>query len=87
MPVLTSSRVGDIPIEDIDAAFSASAAAVQEMQSLGADLAAPLLEYGEAQQGMEMFLPLRAVWRKGLKAKDLTHCGPPCHPQASLCTT
>lgn len=46
LPVLTSSRVGDIPIEDIDAAFSASVAAVQEMTALGPALAVPLLQYG-----------------------------------------
>ena len=46
LPVLTSSRVGNIPVEEIDAAFSASVAAVQEMTSLGPALAVPLLQYG-----------------------------------------
>ena len=46
LPTVTSSRVGNIPIEEIDAAFSASVAAVQELQSLGAQLAVPLLQYG-----------------------------------------
>jgi hypothetical protein len=47
LPALTSSRLGDIPLGDIDAAFSASVAAVREMAALGVGLAVPLLEYGE----------------------------------------
>ncbi|EFN55954.1 hypothetical protein CHLNCDRAFT_145264 [Chlorella variabilis] len=47
LPALTSSRVGDsIPVDEIDAVMSASAAAVREMALLGAHLAVPLLEFG-----------------------------------------
>lgn len=46
LPAPTSSRVGAIPVDDIDACMSASAAAVQEMAHLGPALAVPLLEYG-----------------------------------------
>lgn len=46
-PACTSSRVGDIPVAEIDAVMSASAAAVQEMALLGPQLAVPLLEFGE----------------------------------------
>lgn len=48
--MLTSSRVGAIPIEEIDAAFSASVAAVKEMEALGPALAVPLLQYGTLLQ-------------------------------------
>ncbi|KAI3437865.1 hypothetical protein D9Q98_000311 [Chlorella vulgaris] len=46
LPALTSSRVGNIPVDEIDAVMSASAAAVRELAQLGAALAVPLLEYG-----------------------------------------
>ncbi len=46
LPCCTSSRVGDLPVEEIDAVMSASAAAVVEMAMLGPQLAAALLEYG-----------------------------------------
>lgn len=46
LPVVTDSRVGCIPVSEIDAAFSASVAAVAEMAALGPALAVPLLEYG-----------------------------------------
>ncbi len=49
LPALTSSRVGSIPVDEIDACMSASAAAVQEMAHLGPALAVPLLEYGKQQ--------------------------------------
>ena len=45
-PVLTSSRVGNIPIEEIDDVFSASVAAVEEMKMMGPGLARMLLEFG-----------------------------------------
>lgn len=48
LPAITSSRMGDIPVADIDAAFSACVAAVKEMQALGTALAVPLVEYGES---------------------------------------
>lgn len=51
LPAVTSSRLGDsIPVEEIDAVMSASAAAVREMAQLGPALAFPLLEYGEARR-------------------------------------
>lgn len=46
VPALTSSRVGNIPIEEIDAVFSSSVAAVEEMKMLGRGLAVPLLQFG-----------------------------------------
>lgn len=46
MPVLTVSRVGDIPIAEIDAVMTASVAALQEAALLGTKLARPLLELG-----------------------------------------
>lgn len=46
IPSLTVNRLGAIPIEEIDHAFSASVAAVLELQNLGTNLAVPLLEYG-----------------------------------------
>lgn len=45
VPVITRSRVGNIPVDEIDAVFSASVAAVEEMKTLGAALAMPLLQY------------------------------------------
>jgi iron complex transport system substrate-binding protein len=45
--ILTSSRLGSsIPIDDIQAAFSSSIAAVEESLTLGIPLAVPLLQYG-----------------------------------------
>lgn len=45
LPVLTSSRLGEIPLNEIDQVFSASVAAVREMEVLGLALAIPLLQY------------------------------------------
>jgi iron complex transport system substrate-binding protein len=44
--ILTASRLGDIPIDDIQLAFSSSTAAVQEFTTLCQPLAVPLLQYG-----------------------------------------
>ena len=46
LPTLTSSRIGDIPVEEIDAIFSSSVAAVKEMAALGPALAMQLIAYG-----------------------------------------
>ena len=46
LPMLTSSRIGDIPVEEIDAIFSSSVAAVKEMAALGPALAMQLIAYG-----------------------------------------
>lgn len=45
-PALTSSRLGNIPVEEMNDVFSASVAAIQEMKMLGPGLAIPLLQYG-----------------------------------------
>ena len=56
LPAVTSSRVGNLPVEEIDAAFSASVAAVQEMTVLGPALAVPLLQYGLCVYHLDTYL-------------------------------
>jgi iron complex transport system substrate-binding protein len=46
VPVVTSSHVGNLPIDEIDAACTSSLAALQEMKMLGPSYAIPLLQYG-----------------------------------------
>ncbi len=43
---LTCSRVGEIPVGDIEAAFSSSLAALEEFSHLSEPLAVPLLQFG-----------------------------------------
>ncbi|KAI8105181.1 hypothetical protein M9435_000351 [Picochlorum sp. BPE23] len=62
IPVLTSNRIGDsIPIEEIQNVFSASVAAIEEMQMLGAGLAMPLLQYGLSVYHLEKIDTLREL--------------------------
>ena len=46
LPRVTSSRLGDIPIEDIQLAFNSSLTALMEFTHLSKPLAVPLLQFG-----------------------------------------
>lgn len=60
--VLTSNRLGDsIPIEEIQNVFSASVAAIEEMEMLGPGLAMPLLQYGLSVYHVEKIDVLREL--------------------------
>lgn len=60
--VLTSNRIGDsIPIDEIQNVFSASVAAIEEMQMLGPGLAMPLLQYGLSVYHLEKIDMLREL--------------------------
>ena len=43
---LTQSRIGDIPIDDIELAFNSSVAAIDEFMTLRQPLAIPLIQFG-----------------------------------------